>query len=91
MPWKETSVMDERMRFIGRLLPGEKMARLCREFGISRVTGHKIWKRYQENVAVAIQNRSRAQHLSLSRKSVLCPPTVIEQLLNLVCQPFPHV
>ena len=62
MPWKETSVMDERMKFLGRLLSGEKMAPLCREFGISRVTGHKIWKRYQENGAVAIQNRSRAPH-----------------------------
>jgi len=62
MPWKETSVMDERMKFIGRLLSGEKMAPLCREFGISRVTGYKIWKRYQENGVVAIQNRSRAPH-----------------------------
>ena len=62
MPWKETVVMDERMKFIGRLLSGEKMAPLCREFGISRVTGHKLWKRYQENGAVAIQNRSRAPH-----------------------------
>jgi transposase-like protein len=49
MPWKETSVMDERMKFIGRLLSGEKMAPLCREFGISRTTGHKIWNRYQES------------------------------------------
>ena len=47
MPWKETSVMDERMRFIGRLLSDEKMAQLSREFGISRVTGHKIWNRYE--------------------------------------------
>ena len=49
MPWKETSVMDERMKFVGRLLSGEKMAPLCREFGISRVTGHKIWNRYQQD------------------------------------------
>ena len=28
--------MDERLRFIARLLEGEKMAPLCREFGISR-------------------------------------------------------
>ncbi len=56
MPWKETSVMDERMKFIGRLLSGAKMAPLCREFGISRVTGYKIWKRYQDNGAVAIQS-----------------------------------
>ena len=48
MPWKERSVMDERMKFIGSILSGEKMASLCREFGISRVTGYKIWNRYQE-------------------------------------------
>jgi putative transposase len=30
--------MDERLRFIARLLEGEKMAPLCREFGISRGT-----------------------------------------------------
>ena len=42
MPWKECKSMDERLRFIARLLEGEKMAPLCREFGISRVTGYKI-------------------------------------------------
>jgi hypothetical protein len=34
--------MDERLRFVARLLDGEKMAALCREFGISRKTGYKI-------------------------------------------------
>lgn len=62
MPWKETSVMDERMKFIGRLLSGEKMAPLCREFEISRTTGHKIWNRYQESGSSGILNRSRAPH-----------------------------
>ena len=47
MPWKEICVMDERMRFIARLLDGESMSRLCEEFGISRKTGYKIWNRYQ--------------------------------------------
>jgi putative transposase len=28
--------MDERLRFVARLLEGDKMATLCREFGISR-------------------------------------------------------
>ena len=46
MPWKEKCVMEERTKFIGRILEGEKIAPLCREFGISRVTGHKIWNRY---------------------------------------------
>jgi hypothetical protein len=29
MPWKECHVMDERLRFVARLLEGEKMAPLC--------------------------------------------------------------
>jgi len=48
MPWKEGKPMDEKLRFIARLLEGEKMAPLCREFGISRVTGYKIFNRYKE-------------------------------------------
>jgi len=62
MPWKETSVMDERMKFISRLLSGDKMAGLCREFGVSRVTGHKIWKRYKQDGARGLYDRSRAPH-----------------------------
>jgi putative transposase len=54
--------MDERTKFIGRLLEGEKMAPLCREFGISRVTGHKIWNRYQQDGNNGLYNRSRAPH-----------------------------
>ena len=46
MPWKETCVMDERTKFVGRILEGDKMAPLCREFGISMVTGHKVWNNY---------------------------------------------
>jgi putative transposase len=51
--------MDERFRFIGRLLEGEKMAPLCREFGISRVTGYKIFNRYKECGLDALYDRSR--------------------------------
>jgi Helix-turn-helix domain len=47
MPWKECHVMDERLRFVARLLEGEKMAPLCAEFGISRKTGYKIFDRYR--------------------------------------------
>jgi hypothetical protein len=42
MPWKEYSVMEERLRFVARLLDGEAMSDVCREFGISRKTGYKI-------------------------------------------------
>ena len=30
MPWKESSVMEERLRFIARLLDGEGMSDVCR-------------------------------------------------------------
>ncbi len=36
---EESSVMDERLRFVARVLEGEPMTDLCREFGISRKTG----------------------------------------------------
>jgi putative transposase len=39
--------MDERLRFIARLLDGEQMAGLCAEFGISRKTCYKIYHRYK--------------------------------------------
>ena len=32
MPWRECYKMDERLKFVARLLDGEKMAVLCREF-----------------------------------------------------------
>lgn len=59
MPWKECRPMDERLRFIPRLLEGEKMAPLCREFGISRVTGYKIFNRYKECGLDALNDRGR--------------------------------
>jgi putative transposase len=35
MPW-ECNQMDERLKFIVRLLDGEKMAAVCRGFNVSR-------------------------------------------------------
>ena len=59
MPWKECNPMDERLKFIARLLDGEKMAGLCREFGISRKTGYKILTRYNEIGLEGLTDRSR--------------------------------
>ena len=59
MPWKECHVMDERLRFVARLLEGEKMAPLCAEFGISRKTGYKIFDRYKDCGVAAFTDRSR--------------------------------
>ncbi len=59
MPWKDTCVMDERLRFIARLRDGDGMSEVCREFGISRKTGYKIWSRYHHEGLLALKDRSR--------------------------------
>jgi len=51
--------MDERVRFVARLLEGEEMTALCREFSISRKTGYKIFDRYKESGLEALTDRSR--------------------------------
>src|SRR6202045_4268511 len=59
MPWKASSVMEERLRFVARLLDGEAMTDVCREFGISRKTGYKIFQRYKDSGVEALSDRSR--------------------------------
>ena len=51
--------MDERMKFIARLLEGDTMTQLCKEFSISRKTGYKIWDRYQTCGIQGLTDRSR--------------------------------
>jgi transposase InsO family protein len=51
--------MEERMRFVVRRLDGEPMSDLCREFGISRKTGYKIFDRYERDGLQALSDRSR--------------------------------
>ena len=67
MPWKECKPMDERLRFIARLLEGEKMAPVCREFGISRVTGYKIFHRHKDCGLDALNNRSRRPYRQFNK------------------------
>ncbi len=59
MPWKESSVMEERLRFVARILDGEGMSEVCRSFGISRKTGYKIYNRYKQHGLEALSDRSR--------------------------------
>jgi transposase InsO family protein len=59
MPWKECSVMEERLRLVARLLEGEAMSEVCREFGVSRKTGYKIFERYKDHGLEALSDRSR--------------------------------
>lgn len=51
--------MEERLRFVAKLLEGESMSEVCREFGISRKTGYKIFSRYRQSGFEALSDRSR--------------------------------
>jgi transposase InsO family protein len=59
--------MDERVRFVARRLEGESMTTLCREFGISRKTGHKIFARYKEHGLEAFGDRPRRPSRNANR------------------------
>ena len=67
MPWRESTIMEERFRFVTRHLEGESMATLCREFGISRKTGHKIFARYKEHGLEALRDQSRRPRRNANR------------------------
>lgn len=59
MPWQECNRMDERLKFVARLLDGDKMAAVCREFGISRKTGYKIFNRYKDFGIQGLEDKAR--------------------------------
>ena len=59
MPLRECRKMDERLRFVARLLEGEKMAVLCREFDISRKTCYKIFAATRTAAFDGLKDRSR--------------------------------
>lgn len=62
MGWMECSKMDEKLKFIARYLEGEKMAPLCREFGITRPTGYKLIERYKMMGQCALVEQKRTPH-----------------------------
>jgi transposase InsO family protein len=85
MPWKECSVMEERMRFVIRLLDGEAMSDVCREFGISRKTGYKVFERYKDEGLAAFTDRSRRPVRYANQL-----PAQIESLIVRAKQDKPH-
>src|SRR3954469_14364775 len=77
MPWKECHIMDERLRFVARLLEGEKMAPLCAEFGISRKTGYKIYDRYKDCGVQAFSDRTHRAHRQANRLPAPIEATIV--------------
>ena len=84
MPWKECHVVDERLRFVARLLDGERMATVCEEFGISRKTGYKIFERYKDAGMVGLTDRSRRPHRHANQL-----PLAVEKLIVRLKKEYP--
>ncbi len=63
MPWKETTPMDQRMRFVADVTSCRyTMTELCRIYGISRKTGYKWSRRYGEGGVDGLRDRSPRPH-----------------------------
>lgn len=60
MPWKTKSPVDLRTEFIYRVMRGERVADLCREYGISRKTGDKFKNRFEQLGQAGLLDQSRA-------------------------------
>ncbi len=77
--------MEERLRFVARLLDGEKMAGLCREFGVSRKTGYKIFNRYKDSGLEGLTDRSRRPYRQANQL-----PFQIEKLIVKLKKDYPQ-
>ena len=84
MPWKECNRMDERLRFVARLLEGESMTAVCADFGISRKTGYKLFNRYKDDGLVGLADRSRRPKRQGNRL-----PVQVEQSLLALKREYP--
>ncbi len=63
MPWTETCVMEERVKFIMEVLDNTyTITELCSYYQISRKTGYKWLDRYRQSGIEALHSRSRKPH-----------------------------
>lgn len=64
MPWKETTMIDERMKLISEYLSEDySLSELARRRGVSRKTAHKWIGRYEEGGPEGLKDLSRAAHV----------------------------
>lgn len=77
MPWKTKSPVDLRTEFMNRVMRGERIADLCREYGVSRKTGDKYKKRYERLGEAGLLDQSRAPKVIPHRT----PPELVEVLV----------
>lgn len=72
MPWKQESVVEQRLRFLLEVRNKEAtISALCRRYEISRKTGYKWLKRYERAGSIeALKDQTRRPHHSPARTSL---------------------
>ncbi len=86
MPWKESSIVEQRRDFLAEWQAAEECrAELCRRYGISRQTGYELAKRFAKEGEAGLPWRSRAPH----RQARAMLAEVAEQII-LVRQQHPR-
>lgn len=78
MPWKEVSIMSQRLEFV-TLASAEKanIRHLCRCYGLSSATAYKWLHRFQSSGVYGLTDRSRRPHHSPSRSAVEMEEAII--------------
>jgi transposase len=66
------------MELMARLRRGDTLAELCREYGISRKTGNKFKKRFEQVGVSGLQDQSRAPRI-IPHKT---PPELVEMIVE---------
>jgi transposase-like protein len=78
MPWKKVSPMEQKQRFVSLAGSGHfTLTELCRDFGVSRKTGHKWVARHAADGMKGLEEHSRAP------KSVTCRTS--DEIERLIC------
>lgn len=83
MPWKEKTVMSQRLEFVRMAAaPGANVRRLCRHFGISPTTAYKWIDRFRHHGVAGLADHSRRPLRSPARTE----PRVERMVLDLRAQ-----
>jgi len=79
MPWRTTGLREQRIQFVIRAQgKREALAKLCREFGISRPTGYLWMRRYEKTrTLTAVREQSRRPQRSPRRTEAAIEQQVV--------------
>src|SRR6266850_75326 len=82
MPWKTSSVMEEKLRFVFEFELGEHtVTELCQRYEIARATGYVWLRRYRQFGVAGLVERSRAAHRRRNQT-----PEEMEQMEQMVLE-----